>query len=197
MNKRRLGKFLSLLILLFLIFQGTSVEAVRSLSGDERNRFPQATPAEERSLRGFRLLTEREGWLWIGQRLYRTDDGGNGWQEITPPRPDGFFPQAVFFLDSRRGWAVFLGRGEEGKVTYLWYTTGDGGDVWEKWQLASAEFDSTTPPGAIYLHFVDPLVGWMVVKQATSSNFSVGALFRTDDGGHTWKKLAIPIGATA
>ena len=36
--------------------------------------------------------------------------------------------------------------------------------------------------------------GWLVIKRATGINFSIGSLFRTDDGGLTWNQLTIPIG---
>ena len=39
----------------------------------------------------------------------------------------------------------------------------------------------------------DALTGWVAVKQATGSNFSLGTLFTTSDGGVTWLRSTLPV----
>ena len=62
--------------------------------------FSQATssyalPALE--IKGYHLVSENEGWLWLGDRLYWTKTGGLNWMEITPPTSDSSNIEAVFF----------------------------------------------------------------------------------------------------
>jgi photosystem II stability/assembly factor-like uncharacterized protein len=141
-------------------------------------------------LQGFDLISADEGWVLIGQRLYWTRTAGRSWNDITPPDVGRFIIRAATFLDARHGWLV-LTRSDE----YALAQTGDGGATWRVARLSLFEpGDVGALAGAVYVHFIDPQTGWLVVKQATSSNFSVGALFKTTDGGATWTRLAIPIG---
>jgi hypothetical protein len=44
------------------------------------------------------------------------------------------------------------------------------------------------------MDWLDENTGWVSVKCRTGSNFSVGMLFRTSDGGRTWERLSLPLG---
>jgi photosystem II stability/assembly factor-like uncharacterized protein len=46
----------------------------------------------------------------------------------------------------------------------------------------------------VYLDFVDPNTGWITLKLQSSSNFSLGRLFATRDGGRTWEERTTPLG---
>jgi hypothetical protein len=41
--------------------------------------------------------------------------------------------------------------------------------------------------------FTDRQTGWLAMKHASSSNFSIGTLYGTTDGGSTWSKLSLPV----
>jgi len=74
----------------------------------------------------------------------------------------------------------------------LSFRTSDGGKTWASSPLGTANTESRG--AAAYVDFVDPDHGWVVVKLVSGSNFSIGNLYRTVDGGASWAKLAIPIG---
>ncbi len=141
----------------------------------------------------FRLLNEREGWLLLNQHLYWTTTGGDTWQEITPPIAPAT-PLAAFFLTTRVGWVLSSTTTQTGSAAHALARTLDGGKSWQNQVLTLFAPGEVTPPiGAASLYFVDAETGWLVLRQATSSNFVVGKLFRTDDGGKSWTPLAIPI----
>ena len=147
------------------------------------------------TLRGFDLLTPDEGWVWMGSRLYWTQTAGQDWRDITPDDLALYTIRAVTFVDTQHGWLALTMPGESGPLTYATARTSNGGSTWQI--IPHALFE----PGeigafadAVYLHFLDAQMGWLVVKQASGSNFSIGTLFKTEDGGETWQRGTLPIG---
>lgn len=146
-------------------------------------------------IQGFHLISAEEGWLLMDQRLYWTKTGGQNWEDITPSIPGRFVIRAVSFLDTQSGWLVLTESEEGGFVTYTLARTSNGGNSWQTTPLSLFEpGDVSSLASAIYLYLLDSQTGWLVVQRATSSNFSVGALFKTTDGGQTWTRLTLPIG---
>jgi len=146
-------------------------------------------------IQGFHLVSADEGWLLIDQRLYWTKTGGQSWEDITPSNPGQSVIRAVSFLDTQYGRLVLAESAEDGFMTYTMARTSDGGNSWQMTLLSLFEpGDVSSLASTIYLHFLDSQTGWLVIQRATSSNFSVGALFKTTDGGHTWTRLTLPIG---
>jgi photosystem II stability/assembly factor-like uncharacterized protein len=153
----------------------------------------QVQPAQI-ELAGFHLISATEGWLRLGQHLYWTRDSGQSWAEITPSNLGRLAIQAVWFVDTQTGWLV-LTQLEAGAVAYTLARTSDSGATWHVTPLSLfAPGDPDALAETIYLRFIDAQIGWLVIKRATSSNFSLGVLFKTTDGGQTWTKLALPIG---
>jgi len=155
---------------------------------------PDSFPATFSHLRDFQPLTAETGWVWLDDDLYRTTDAGRNWTLITPPTA-GMELSAVSFADALLGWAI-LTQLEAGEVMrYALAHTTDGGQTWQTHSLALFEpHEVEALAGAVYVQFINERTGWLVVKRATSRNFNLGVLFRTDDGGATWERLSLPIG---
>ena len=145
-------------------------------------------------IQGFHLVTKDEGWLLVSQQLYWTHDSGQSWINITPHAAQNRI-EAVAFTDTGHGWLISTGLDTSGFTTTTLARTDDGGSTWQIKSLAlfdPGEVDSLASKS--FLHFINPMTGWLVVKRATSNNFSIGTLFKTSDGGNTWTRFNIPIG---
>jgi hypothetical protein len=120
-------------------------------------------------------------------------DGGASWREATPPDVTLTGPAAVLFLDQATGWVAELAPDAPGAVRVA--ATSDGGRTWQIRQHTL--FSASDPAGqasALAMHWLDQDTGWLVVRQATSSNFNQGTLFGTQDGGASWQRLTLPGG---
>jgi photosystem II stability/assembly factor-like uncharacterized protein len=131
----------------------------------------------------------------LNQQLYWTTTGGQEWQDITPPQRGQAVIQAVDFVDTVNGWLILSSPSDTGQPVYLIAQTSDGG---VNWQTKPLQLFQSGEPAAIasivYLRRLNDQVGWLVIKQATSSNFNQGSLFKTNDGGQTWQRLTLPLG---
>lgn len=115
-----------------------------------------------------------------GFRVYRTQDGGNLWQEIDlgPARPNSSSVHAwdLEMLPSGRGWIV----GDSGWVL----KTTDGGLTWNRHDVGEV-----AQKGYLAVEFLDELNGWL-------SGYPDAPL-RTTDGGATWLRTSSPTLLTA
>lgn len=176
-----------LLALLLVLVLPVSINAAQGRNRDTAVHSPE--------LRAFDLISATNGWALSGPQLYWTTTAGRTWTDITPPGHDQFTIQATFFLDARHGWAILARSAAPDTVAYLLARTSDTGRTWLTQSLALFEPQaSETFPAAVHLHFLDPENGWLVIRHPSSSNFRVGSLFRTTDGGDNWTQLSIPIG---
>ncbi len=150
-----------------------------------------AAPAAQTPTAGglgeFGLFSAQVGWAQVDGRLWRTADGGGSWADITPPLAS---LDAVTFADEAHGYALSASGG-----AYTLARTDDAGAAWQTWPLPLfAPGDDAALAGAFHFQFINAGTGWLVVKRATGAAFSVGALFGTTDGGHTWARLSLPMG---
>jgi photosystem II stability/assembly factor-like uncharacterized protein len=153
---------------------------------------PDAPPVH---IEGFGLNTAADGWLLAHQRLYRTADGGAGWQEITPPGLGERSIAAAAFPTAADGRLILLTADAAGLPSYGIATTSDGGATWDVRDLALfAPGSAESFAASASLNFIDPQHGWLVVRRATGGSWDLGTLFRTEDGGQTWARLALPAG---
>jgi hypothetical protein len=129
----------------------------------------------------------------IGNSLYWTDTSGLEWRRLSPPVSGASEIRAVWFADAKLGWIVSGRSLDRGSPDFQLIHTGDGGQTWQSSALVLPD-DIAALAGDVYLQFLDERTGWLVVKQNTSSLFSLGTLFRTTDGGRSWRQFALPAG---
>ena len=116
--------------------------------------------------------------------IYGSDDGGHTWHTVCVGQAECGAQEYVAFLDRDHGWGI----SDSGNVS----STNDGGHTWTL--LGSAPFAGP-------IHFVNEQDGWGVSEPSGYGNAGVatkpgGELFRTNDGGHTWKPFLPDIGGT-
>ena len=146
-------------------------------------------------IRDFRPVSSDEGWLLLANQLYWTSDAGDSWREITPPGSQSAAIAAVDFLDPSRGWAILTSLAG-GDPVYRLEATVDNGRTWQSRDLTLfASGDPAAFSQDVFMQWRDDHTGWLVIQEATGVNFSVGTLFRTTDGGRTWARRTLPIGA--
>ncbi len=123
--------------------------------------------------------------------LYRTSDGGLHWDSHTVPFGGG----RLVFLDDSRGWMLAdLGVGAGSNAVAIFQTT-DGGATWTQ----TYTNDPTAPGAADSLPLGGLKFGLTPVDMQTAWVWGVtyapgvAYLFRTDDGGHTWSQVALPL----
>jgi len=134
------------------------------------------------------LLAPEQGWILQDGKLLWKNPGDSLWTDLTPP---DVTIAAAFFLDPNAGWVLSPAPDGDGATLSL-FTTPDQGQTWQ----SAGTLPATYPDGMgrTDLRFVDEQTGWATVQRPSSSNFSLGALFRTTDGGQTWEELPFPIG---
>ena len=145
-----------------------------------------ALPASETNrIVSMGTLPSAQGWVLLERRLLWSEDDGTTWREDLFIAPPGTRLLAAQFLDGLRGWIVVAGRGRTEVVR-----TGDAGSTWDasdKVLVSGGE-----EPSSASLSFVNETTGFLMLRLPSSSNSSRGALFRTDDGGRTWRSLPPP-----
>ena len=126
----------------------------------------EALTIKDLSLYAVYFANDLEGWIaGIDGVMFRTADGGESWEILTPATERSLFDVEV---RGRRGWAV----GNEG--TFLIST--DGGLTWRQRPFI---------PTTYWLYrvsFLTPELGYAVGAHGTA--------FRTEDGGKNWVPLS-------
>jgi hypothetical protein len=143
------------------------------------------------------LASPSLGWVTDNQHLLLTTNAGTTWKDVTPPHSAKQFLSGNQFLDAEHGFVALTDTSKSEDAgsanDLLLKTSQDGGTTWF----------TLTIPNAIFLNhwaccfgasvdFVDLDHGWIMARLATGSNFNLGSLFRTTDGGKTWKAMPTP-----
>ncbi|MCG0276045.1 MAG: hypothetical protein L5655_07795 [Thermosediminibacteraceae bacterium] len=97
--------------------------------------------------------------------FFITHDKGESWTGTTPLRTKERIV-SINITDISHWWVL-----TEAKL----YGTRDGGNTWTQLDY---------PEGAVQVQFVNPEIGWALVKLDTGTG-----ILRTDDGGVSWKRL--------
>ena len=155
----------------------------------------QAQAGLTQAFRDFGMVSQTEGWILVGQKLYWTADNAASWSDITPALPANATVYSASFLDAQTGWVLWSSAATDGSLVLQIERTSDQGRRWEHALIQA--FASGYPEAAVEsasMDWLDADTGWVSVKQQTGSNFSSGMAFHTTDGGQTWQRQALPVG---
>lgn len=147
-------------------------------------------------LRAMELVAPNTGWTILADQLLWSEDGGATWQDITPfPLHNSVKAQyrllTADFLDGSTGMAV-LEREQDGAI--FGYVIREGGQIGETNTLFAPISEKDIPVQAVYLDYVDENTAFVAFRLRSSSAFSLGKLFVTEDGGRTWQERSLPAG---
>ncbi len=142
----------------------------------------------------FALTGMETGWLRSGDRVFRTESNGADWQDVTPALNQNESLLDVYFLDSNNALTLIVSiNGEEWRLDLL--KTTNAGVNWQAQPITLPNLVRNfrdAPFGNAFVQWQNNGHGWVLIKQATSSNFSIGVLLKTSDGGLSWEVLEPP-----
>jgi len=160
-------------------------------------------PGKELTITQIHMFTKDRGWA-IGYqenpdlRILATEDGGRTWWDRTPPASfaelDAIseFETIALFRDEDTAWMIFNNDlTEEDPYTHVMWRTTDGGQSWA--HSSPLPFPLKTyyiTPGDIF--FIDPQQGWLWTHLGFTHMHDISYLFRTSDGGQTWRLVNQP-----
>jgi photosystem II stability/assembly factor-like uncharacterized protein len=154
----------------------------------------RAQEQETLKLDKFDLLTVDTGWILIGQHLFWTSDMGQNWEEIGPSVPLGSSIQDVKFIDINKGWILSTSINSDARCSVQLAVTADRGGTWTTRTLPLfVPGDVAAYVEKAAMGWLDSQTGWIALKQVSSSNFSIGTLFTTSDGGNSWNRFPLPV----
>jgi photosystem II stability/assembly factor-like uncharacterized protein/peroxiredoxin len=147
---------------------------------------PNARQSTTPAFTALHMLDKMHGWkLLAGTSVLKTSDGGNTWNDVTPPN----FPVQPglrgTFMSQNVAWIVGMTKQKQ----IIIQRTSDGGNHWKSSQMA----DGSDPTAAILYPptFISAQEGWLDVERSISGTGATqNDLFYTTDGGSHWRKLA-------
>jgi len=181
--KTRILLLLSL-ALLFLNFNYSSIEAKTE---------PNDEMMVNTSVSEFGLIENDSLWLLTDSRLYITNNNGELWKDISPEysQPIG----SVHFTNKQLGFVLYFNQTETQKELFLVKTL-DGGKSWQPVESGLEKMINENYPmpfQRVQMHWFDENHGLLLIKEATSANFSEGSLLVTKSGGMEWEIFEVPV----
>ena len=142
------------------------------------------------------MLDPFSGWgiggLSLAQdHVFRTQDGGVTWRDVTPPQPtpaDWDMHHAIGdFQGTSTAWVIYPTQvAPPPHYLYIWVTH-DGGATWQYSSINTSISTEFFIP--FLIDFVDVTHGWLLVYLGAGMSDNYIALLGTTDGGLTWNTL--------
>lgn len=140
------------------------------------------------------LVDQNTVWLGLNQELYLSETFGETWTNITPESGLENPLISLSFPTAQLGFALYLAQSDS-EITLELHKTVDRGKNWQEMDSALGKIIQEVLPApisSVWMQWLDEQTGFVLVKTATSQNFSEGALFTTDNAGKDWQALQIP-----
>jgi photosystem II stability/assembly factor-like uncharacterized protein len=170
---------------------GSLASAIPATEPESTEAPTQETPPVTATLTSI-LPEENEKlvWAYTETDVYRSTDGGQSWQKVTPSGLQENLNAAgeqfgvtlmADFSDENFGLTVISQVNQA-----LIYRTEDGGKTWEESVLSYAE----DVQGIVSVDTLDGQYGWLLVSRGLGAGNEWVDLYHTQDGGVSWSHLA-------
>ena len=154
---------------------------------------------------GIHMITAKQGWAVNGYRIFRTNDAGVSWTNVSPAH----FEEGSIrtdFLNANTAYAVSVPFGNLKRTEVLINRTSNGGRKWQSTRFYVLRAKSKggvplPPPLVSYVDFINPQAGWisLIDPANTGGGPTPGEVWVTKDGGVQWRpaQLHSSIGGSA
>jgi photosystem II stability/assembly factor-like uncharacterized protein len=156
---------------------------------------PTSTPKPGHLVVDAQLVGPGIGWIETDQALLVTDDDGQTWRDATPAGQG-----ATYGLAALDGQTAFVATDEVGATitTVRIWRTSDGGRTWHGTKLASVPSPDTYADcgcggHGVLVDIVDALDVFVDVVTVSGTDGEGHDVFRSLDGGLTWKSMVLAI----
>jgi photosystem II stability/assembly factor-like uncharacterized protein len=164
-------------------------------------------PGQPLKLIQLHMLGRQDGWA-VGQvetdlndHLFWTQDGGQTWQERTPPEsllasPPAGFSATAYFDASGAAWVTYvdqLAAQAPLPARQPVWRTADSGQTWQAGviDLTGLQAEHFLP---VHLGFLDEQHGWLLAHlNPGQAQEDAVVLFTSADGGATWQRRVDPV----
>ena len=158
--------------------------AAKAPAKEEVQRNAGSDPTETWAL-GERPGSEKLGlWEPCTNTILRTPDGGKSWRDVSPPGLR--VALGSFFYDSERAWLASAAM-MPSDTNLTIFRTSDGGNHWDSTTLNTFAVSCNYGDCEAWFSFPTPETGWLMVIPDHGANSSPGMLYRTADGGASWR----------
>jgi photosystem II stability/assembly factor-like uncharacterized protein len=134
------------------------------------------------------------GLSQVQDQVFRTQDGGKTWKDVTPPQPapaTGDKAIAIgYFQDASTAWVIYGSELVPPPAYLYFWVTHDGGATWRSSAIdTSISTEYFTP---LFIDFADAMHGWLLIYLGAGMSHNYVVLLGTTDGGLTWNTLVTP-----
>jgi photosystem II stability/assembly factor-like uncharacterized protein len=172
-----------------------SVSAVPERGSSEPvylSEIQMVNPLEGWALGSRQVLTPNSGEGPQPQGIFRTTDGGLSWLDVTPPSLVQAALVNAYFASPQQARLVSKGReGDTNPGSIIVYSTEDGGGTWNVGQpINPTAGENSSSDLSFSITFVDDQTGWLLTGSSTDAGAESFNIYRTSDGGQSWKPAA-------
>jgi len=136
------------------------------------------------------FLDSVNGWVGGYKHLYKTNDSGKTWKDLSIDVQPNSYISSFFFTNQEQGWVVLVTKEDVDRYGLGCFsriiTTNDGGQHWTEKAIYNDEVEITQ------IKFTNSNVGWAIGNKRIARKNVYAELFAisTDDGGNTWNNLS-------
>ena len=141
--------------------------------------------AEVGSIISAHMIDDQIGWLLTETAIFKSNEGGLEWTDITPASFVGVSDIKAGFIDDITGCIALF---KENAANLEILRTSDGGQTWTSFNIDSREGQMAPWPAA--LTFTDSDHGWLVTSYGVAMGSNWVDVYVTEDGGQSWQLVA-------